>query len=429
MMRDQNAYPNVHTFAGIFTAVLGLRDLLSVGKQAQSAAVKIGGFADVFVGTSLLNMYCKLGLVLVARKVFDRMPVRNSVSWAAMISGYAVQRDSGQAMGLFRLLMGVEKEGVNEFVLTSVLSAFTLPEFIDNGKQIHCYAIKNGVLSVVSVGNAVVAMYGKCGRLDDSVQVELLSNKNAITWSVMITVHTLVGVLNACSDISAAGEGKQPMLGRVFDYLQEPDIVLWTSVIGGYVQNGENEDALILYGKMQMAGILPNELTMASVLKACSSLAALEQGKQIHARVVRYGFGLEVPIGSVLSTMYAKCGSLEDGNVVFKRMPVRDVVAWNSMIAGLSQNGIGNEALDLFEEMRSEGTKSDYVTFVNILLTCNQMGLVERGWGYFNMMSNEFAQDFDVITLKNGSFINSDCDTAAIDRHLSLGGDEYIVGS
>ncbi|PSS32800.1 Pentatricopeptide repeat-containing protein [Actinidia chinensis var. chinensis] len=447
MMRDQNAYPNVHTFAGVFTAVLGLRDPLGVGKQAHSAAVKIGGCADVFVGTSLLNMYCKLGLVLVARKVFDRMPERNSVSWAAMISGYAVQRDSGQAMGLFRLMMGVEKEGVHEFVLTSVLSAFTLPEFIDNGKQIHCYAIKHGVLSVVSVGNAVVTMYGKCGRLDDSVQVELLSNKNAITWSVMITgfsqsvdsgkalklfskMHfsgmmpsefTLVGVLNACSDISAAGEGKQVhgylvKLGfesqiyimtalvdmyaksccvadarKGFDYLQEPDIVLWTSMIGGYVQNGENEDALILYGKMQMGGILPNELTMAGVLKACSSLAALEQGKQIHARVVKYGFGLEVPIGSVLSIMYAKCGSLEDGNVVFKRMPVRDVVAWNSMISGLSQNGIGNEALDLFEEMRSEGTKPDYVTFVNILLTCNQMGLVERGWGYFNMMSNEFG--------------------------------------
>ena len=182
MMREQNAYPNAHTFAGVFTSIPNLPDPLGVGKQAHSVVVKIGGCADVFVGTSLLNMYCKLGLVLVARKVFDRMPERNSVSWAAMISGYAVQRDSGQAMGLFRLMMGVEKEGVNEFVLTSVLSAFTLPDVIDNGKQIHCYAIKNGGLSVVSVGNAVVTMYGKCGRLDDAVQAfELLSNKNAIS--------------------------------------------------------------------------------------------------------------------------------------------------------------------------------------------------------------------------------------------------------
>ncbi|RVX15824.1 Pentatricopeptide repeat-containing protein [Vitis vinifera] len=132
---------------------------------------------------------------------------------------------------------------------------------------------------------------------------------------------------------------------------------------------------------MEMEGILPNELTMASVLKACSSLAALEQGKQIHARTVKYGFGLEVPIGSALSTMYAKCGCLKDGTLVFRRMPARDVISWNAMISGLSQNGCGKEALELFEEMQLEGTKPDYVTFVNILSACSHMGLVERGWG------------------------------------------------
>ncbi|KAL5706112.1 Pentatricopeptide repeat-containing protein [Ranunculus cassubicifolius] len=131
--------------------------------------------------------------------------------------------------------------------------------------------------------------------------------------------------------------------------MQEADVVLWTSMIGGYVQNGENEEALSLYCRMQMEGLLPNELTMASVLKACSSLAALEHGKQLHARP-KCGFGLEVPIGSALSSMYAKCGSLDDGSVVFSRMPWRDVISWNSMISGLSQNGHGKEALQL--EMR-----------------------------------------------------------------------------
>ncbi|KAL7219827.1 hypothetical protein ACSBR2_012817 [Camellia fascicularis] len=448
LMRADNSHPNAHTFAGVFTAVPSLLDPSGAGEQAHSVAVKIGICSDVFVGSSLLNMYCKVGILSDARKVFDRMPERNSVSWAAMISGYAMQRLSAECMGLFKLLMGLAEVGVNEFVLTSVLSAFALPELIENGQQIHCLGLKNGLLSIVSVGNAIVTMYAKCGSLDDALQTfELLSHKNAISWSAMITgfaqsgdsekalelfskMHfsrmmpsefTLVGVLNACSDIGASGEGKQVhdylvKLGfesqiyimtalvdmyakcgcivdarRGFDYLQEPDIVLWTSMIGGYVQNGENEDALNLYCRMQTEGVFPNELTMASVLKACSSLAALEQGKQIHGRVIKHGFSLEVPIGSALSTMYAKCGSLDDGNLVFRRMPTRDVVSWNSMISGLSQNGHGNEALELFEEMRFEGTKPDYVTFVNILTACSHMGLVERGWIYFNMMSIEFG--------------------------------------
>ncbi|XP_057978379.1 pentatricopeptide repeat-containing protein At2g33680 [Malania oleifera] len=446
-MRAENGFPNAHTFAGVFTATSNLSDVFG-GQQVHALAIKTDGFVDVFVGSSVVNMYCKVGFVSDARHVFDRMPQRNSVSWATMISGYAVQRLAAEALDLFVLMRREEEEKENEFVFTSVLSALTAHELVEHGKQIHGLATKNGLLAFVSVGNALVTMYAKCGILDDALQTfKMSSDKNSITWSAMITGYaqsgnshealilfsnmhfsgmmpsefTLVGVLNACSDIGSVEEGKQVhdyllKLGfesqifimtalvdmyakcgsiadarKGFDYLQEPDIVLWTSMIGGYAQNGENEDALSLYGRMEAEGILPNELTMASVLKACSSLAALEQGKQVHARSIKYGFGLEAPIGSALSIMYAKCGNLEDGNLAFRRTPSRDVVSWNSMISGLSQNGRGKEALELFEEMRLEGTKPDSVTFVNILSACSHMGLVKRGWIYFKMMSNVFG--------------------------------------
>lgn len=449
-MRAENAFPNAHTFAGVFTAASYASPDVFGGRQAHALAIKADSFYDVFVGSSLLNMYCKASLVLDARKVFDRMLERNSVSWATMISGYAVQRLAGDALALFGLMRrrNEVKEEVNEFVLTGVLSALVLPEFVGTGKQIHCLAVKIGLISFVSVENALVTMYAKCGSLDDALRTFKTSgDKNSITWSAMITgfaqsgdsqkaldlfshMHfsgvmpsefTFVGVINACSDIGALEEGKQvhsyslklgfefqiyimtalvdmyAKCGNVsdarkgFDYLREPDIVLWTSMIGGYVQNGENEASLTLYCRMQREGMMPNELTMASVLKACSSLSAFEQGRQIHARTIKYGFSLEVPIGSALSTMYAKCGNLEDGNLVFRRMPMRDTVSWNAMISGLSQNGRGTEALELFEEMRLEGAKPDYITFVNVLSACSHMGLVERGWIYFNMMSNEFG--------------------------------------
>ncbi|XP_062001747.1 pentatricopeptide repeat-containing protein At2g33680-like [Rosa rugosa] len=448
-MRADNTNPNAHTFSGVFTAASHEASDVFGGQKIHALAIKAANFFDVFVGSSLLNMYCKMGLVGDARKVFDRMPERNSVSWATMISGYAMQRLAGDALELFGLMRrSEENEGENEFILTSVVSALAVPEFVDTGRQIHCLAVKNGLMSFVSVGNAVVTMYAKCGNLDDALRTfELCGDKNSITWSAMIcgfaqsgdsrkalnllrdmyfagiklSQYTFVGVINACGDIGALKEGQQvhgyllkmgfelqvyimsalvdmyAKCGRVcdarngFDYLKEPDVVLWTSMIGGYVQNGEYEAALGLYCRMHKEGIMPNELTMASVLKACSSLSSFEQGKQIHARTIKYGFSLEVPIGSALSTMYAKCGNLEDGNLVFRRMPVRDVVAWNGIISGLSQNGRGTEALELFEEMRMGDTKPDYVTFVNVLSACSHMGFVERGWIYFKMMYNEFG--------------------------------------
>ncbi|KAL5706103.1 hypothetical protein ACHQM5_024311 [Ranunculus cassubicifolius] len=446
-MRGENTLPNPHTFAGVFAAVASSNGDVFGGRQAHSLAIRTGNCFDVFVGSSLLNMYCKSGLVCDARKVFDEMPQRNSVSWATMISGYADERYAVEAVELFRLLRREEEEE-NEFVFTSVLKSLVLDEFVDVSKQIHCLAVKNGLLSFVAVGNALVTMYAKCDCLDDALRTfELLSQKNSITWSAMITGYaqagdsdkalklfmemhfaglrpsefTFVGVLNACSNVVAIVQGRQvhgyllkfgfesqmyiktalvDMYAKCgstddarkgFDQLQEADVVLWTSMIGGYVQNGENEEALSLYCRMQMEGLLPNELTMASVLKACSSLAALEQGKQLHARTIKYGFGLEVPIGSALSSMYAKCGSLDDGSVVFSRMPWRDVISWNSMISGLSQNGHGKEALQLFEEMRLEGTPADHVTFVNLLSACSHMGLVETGQDYFKMMVDDYG--------------------------------------
>ncbi|KAL8474979.1 hypothetical protein ACS0TY_031415 [Phlomoides rotata] len=446
-MLHHRSLPNSHTFAGVFSAAAVLEDAV-MARQAHCFVVKLVGSSDVFVYSSALNVYCKLGFVSEGRKLFDEMSERNSVTWSTMISGYALQRLTNEAFEVFRVMVSRGEEEVNEFVLTSVLSSVTFPEFVTKGKQIHCLAIKNGMLNIVSVGNAIVTMYAKCGSLKDAVQVfELSTDKNSITWSAMITGHaqsgdgeaalvlfkdmhssdmkpskyTLVGVLNACSDTEEINVGKQvhgyltksgfefqvyimtaliDMYAKCgfivdaqqgFDYLDEPDLVLWTSMIGGYVKNGENENAFGLYCKMQMEGIPPNELTMASVLKACSCLSALEQGKQVHAHIVKNGFSLEVPIGSALSTMYTKCGSLGDGYTVFRRMPARDVVSWNAMISGLSQNGRGIEALDLFEEMHLEGAKPDYVTFINILFACSHMGLVERGWEYFQMMSDKFG--------------------------------------
>lgn len=445
-MRREDFLPDPRTLVGVFSAVSILEDPF-VGEQAHVLTIKATDYSDVFVNSSLLNMYCKVGLLDKGRKVFDEMPERNSISWATMLSGYAARRLSEESFGLFRSMVREGEEDANEFVLTSVLSALTSDEFVIMGKQVHSLAFKYGLMSMVSVGNALITMYVKCGSLDDALWAfQLSGDKNSITWSAMITGYaqsgdaekaldlfsemnlcgmkpsefTLVGVLSACGDTEALTQGKQVhgfllKLGydahmyiltaladmyakcgnmsdaqKGLDHLQDSDIVLWTSMISGYVQNGDNENALSLYCKMQLEGIIPNDLSMVSILKACSTLATLELGKQIHGQTVKFGFTLEAPLGSALTTMYTKCGSLEDGDRVFRRMPERDLVSWNSMISGLSHNGYGEKALELFEEMRLEGTEPDYVTFVNILSACSHMGLYQQGWNYFRMMADEF---------------------------------------
>ncbi|KAK9287000.1 hypothetical protein L1049_015408 [Liquidambar formosana] len=257
--------------------------------------LKMGCYQFVSVGNALVTVYAKCDSLNDALQTFEFSSKKDSITWSAMITGYAQSGDSCKALELFSN-MHFSGIGPSEFTLVGVMNACSDIGALGEGKQVHGYVFKVGFESQIYIMTALVDMYAKCGSITDA--------------------------------------------RKGFDYLQEPDIVLWTSMIGGYVQNGESEGALSLYGRMEAEGIVPNDLTMASVLKACSTLAALEQGKQIHARTIKHGFNLQIPIGSALSNMYAKCGSLEDGNSVFRRMPVRDVVSWNAMISGLSQNGL-----------------------------------------------------------------------------------------
>ncbi|CAI9758275.1 unnamed protein product [Fraxinus pennsylvanica] len=234
-MLQHHALPNSHTFAGILSCAAMLEDSM-IAHQAHSFVVKLVDSYDVFVYSSLLNAYCKLGDLYHGRKVFDEMAEKNSVTWATMISGYASQRLTKEAFSLFRMMTAGGGEGVNEFVLTSLLSALVSPEFVVTGKQVHSLAVKTGLSSIVSMGNAVLTMYAKCDSLDAAIRAfELSIAKNSITWSAMIT---------------------------------------------GYAQSGKSEKALTLFKEMHLCGIKPSEYTLVGVLNACSDSNAIYEGKQ-----------------------------------------------------------------------------------------------------------------------------------------------------
>ncbi|XP_051205187.1 pentatricopeptide repeat-containing protein At2g33680 [Lolium perenne] len=440
--------PSPHSFAAAFTAAARARSV-SAGAAAHALACKLpSASSNVFVSTALVNMYCKLDLAADARRVFDEMPERNGVSWSAMLAGYAAGKCSQEAFELFRLMLGECPSEKNEFVATAILSAVSVPLGLPMGIQLHGLVVKDGFGGFVTVENSLVTMYAKAACMDAAFRVfESAKERESVTWSAMITGYaqngdaeravtmfsnmhaagfspnefTFVGALNGCSDIRALVAGKQAhglivKLGheaqiyvksalvdmyakcgcigdaRVgFDQLYEVDIVLWTAMVTGHVQNGEHEEALSLYSRMDKEGIIPSNLTIVSGLRACASIAALEPGKQLHTQILKFGFDLGTSVGCALSTMYSKCGNLEDSLAVFRRMPSRDVIAWNSIIGGFSHNGCGNGALDLFEEMKLEGTAPDHVTFINVLWACSHMGLVHRGWIYFRSMTKDYG--------------------------------------
>jgi pentatricopeptide repeat protein len=150
-------------------------------------------------------------------------------------------------------------------------------------------------------------------------------------------------------------------------------------MILGHVKCGQDQKALELFRQMQQEGVLPDSVTFVGVLNACASLVALEEGRCAHEQIIQSGWDSDVFVGSSLVDMYAKCGSMEDAERVFYKMPSRNVVTWNAMILGHVKCGQGQKALELFRQMKQEGVPPDSVAFVGVLNACARVVALEEG--------------------------------------------------
>ena len=193
------------------------------------------------------------------------------------------------------------------------------------GKEIHAHIKSGGFQSDVRVGNALLKMFVKCGRLEDAQQVfnEMALHRDAISWNMLI---------------------------------------------GGYAEQGCGAEAYGLFLQMQQDGFIPDEVTCVTILNPRARVGTLEWVKEVHIYAVKAGLiRSSLRVGNSLIHMYAKSGSIEDAQRVFDNMVNRDVITWNIMIGGLADCCRGKEAFSLFIRMPKEGFKANVVTYVSIL--------------------------------------------------------------
>lgn len=177
----------------------------------------------------------------------------------------------------------------------------------------------------------------------------------------------------------------------LFDKMPDRSLVAWNVMISGCVQMGFENEGFNLYTRMRGSGLTPDQFTFASVFRACASLAALEQGKQPHATMIKANIMDNVVVNSALMDMYFKCSSPSEGRRVFDYALERNVITWTSLISGYGQNGRAEHVLELFHQMMSQGFQPNYVTFLAVLSACSHRGLVTEGQRYFCAMTQEYG--------------------------------------
>lgn len=242
--------------------------------------------------------------------------------------------------------------------------------------DLHALALKHGCLGARSahahVHNALLHAYASRAAVDDARRVfDEMPIRDVVSFSGLLTAHLKDNNLDSA---------------RVaFDQMPHRDIVSWTAMISAYARARRPQDALALFDAMP---VQPDEVTMVSVVSACTALGDLATGERLRRYVDSNGFGWMVSLRNALMDMYAKCGCLLEAQSLFDGMAMRTLASWNTLISAYASHGDVDGTVALFHQMLADDSsvKPDGVTLLAVLTVYARKGCVEEGRAVFNAM-------------------------------------------
>ncbi|PNT71915.1 hypothetical protein BRADI_2g37360v3 [Brachypodium distachyon] len=437
------------TYVSVLGACAHL-DSHCLGRQVQCVTIKNCMDASLFVANATLDMHSKFGAIDDAKTLFNLITYKDTVSWNALLVGLTHNEEDEEAI---HMLKGMNLDGVtpDEVSFATVINACSNIRATETGKQIHCLAMKHSICSNHAVGSSLIDFYSKHGDVESCRKVLAQVDASSIVpRNVLIaglvqnnredeaidlfqqvlrdglkpSSFTFSSILSGCTGLLSSIIGKQVHcytlksgflnddtsvgVSLVGTYLKArmpedanklliemPDhknLVEWTAIVSGYAQNGYSYQSLLSFWRMRSYDVHPDEVTFASILKACSEMTALSDGKEIHGLIIKSGFGSYKTATSAIIDMYSKCGDIISSFEAFKELKSKqDITLWNSMILGFAKNGYADEALLLFQKMQDSQIKSDEVTFLGVLIACAHAGLISEGRHYFDSMSKVYG--------------------------------------
>ncbi|GAY60417.1 hypothetical protein CUMW_201850, partial [Citrus unshiu] len=376
-MQAEGLEPNAWTLSSVLPACARLQNL-SLGKEFHGYITRNGFMSNPFVVNGLVDVYRRCGDMLSALKIFSKFSIKNEVScntiivgycengnvsearelfdqmehlgvqrgiisWNSMISGYVDNSLYDEAFSMFRDLLMRDGIEPTSFTFGSVLIACADMNSLRKGKEIHALAIALGLQSDTFVGGALVEMYCRC--------------------------QDLVAAQMAFDEI----ENIENLLGKMKEDGFEPNVYTW--------------NAMQLFSEMLSLDLTPDIYTVGIILSACSSLATMERGKQVHAYAIRCGYDSDVHIGAALVDMYAKCGSLKRARLAYKRISNPDLVSQNAMLTAYAMHGHGKEGIAHFRRILASGFRPDHISFLSALSACVHAGSIKIGSEFFDLMA------------------------------------------
>lgn len=289
---DEMSQPNVVAWNAVVTACFRCGNVEGAWGLFERMPVR-----NLTSWNTMLAGYVKAGELGLARRVFCEMKMRDDASWSTMIVGFAKSGSFDDAFGFFKELL---RDGImpSEVSLTGVLSACAQAGAFEFGKILHGFMEKAGFLCIVSVNNALIDTYSKCGNVD--------------------------------------------MAKLVFRHMSaEKCIVSWTSMIAALSMHGRADDAIRMFHEMEESGVRPDGVTFISLLYACSHSGLVEQGCALFSKMRNF-YGIEPAIEhyGCMVDLYGRAARLQKAYEFICQMPISpNAIIWRTLLGACSIHG------------------------------------------------------------------------------------------
>ncbi|CAL1394028.1 unnamed protein product [Linum trigynum] len=275
MRRKHGFSSDVFTFGTVLTAC-GNLGRVKQGKEVHAKVITSGVGGNVVVESSLVDMYGKCGLLDEAHCVFDKMGVKNFVSWSALLGGYC---QNGDLKSVIRIFRDMGQDDLYSF--GTVLRACAGLAAIRQGKEVHCQYVRRGGWRDVIVESALVDLYAKCGSVDFAY--------------------------------------------RVFEQMPMRNLITWNTMIRGFAQNGRAKNALEVFDDMVQQDEKPDYITFIGVLFACSHSGFVDLGRKHFASMIHeYGIRPGIEHYNCMIDLLGRAGLIEEAEDLLENADCRD---------------------------------------------------------------------------------------------------------
>ncbi|XP_027362562.1 pentatricopeptide repeat-containing protein At4g20770-like [Abrus precatorius] len=288
-MQFQCQHADRTTLAVILSSCAEL-GLVEAGKQVHAVSQKFGFYDDVYVASSLINVYSKCGKMELSKHVFSKLPELDVVCWNSMLAGFSINSLEQDALSFFKQMRQLGFFP-SEFSFATITSSCAKLSSLFQGQQIHAQIIKDGFVDDIFVGSSITEMYCKCGDV--------------------------VGA--RC----------------FFDRMPGKNTVTWNEMIHGYAQNGYGHEALCLYNDMISSGEKPDDITFVAVLTACSHSALVDEGLEIfNAMPQNFGVMPKLDHYTCIIDCLSRAGRFHEVEVILNTIPCKDdAVVWEVVLS------------------------------------------------------------------------------------------------